>query len=116
MHRCLDKVFDRFDEHTAFQKPINLGQIFTAATCDIITEYAFENCWNNLDMPDLNHGFFNVVARYGTMCHVFSFIPWSRKVLYCLPQSVTKWIMPDAKALVAQFAVRPVLYAVQKDD
>jgi cytochrome P450 len=94
LQRCLEKVLVIFSERAESSKPINTKMLFSAATNDIIIEYAFGHGWNNLDSPDLNESFLEVMDKGSYMWHVSSYFPWVMRGLTALPESVAAYAAP----------------------
>ena len=53
LHEKVEKVCSRLARARDTRNPIDLRLLFSCMTTDIITEYAFPNCFNLLDTPDL---------------------------------------------------------------
>ena len=86
--------------------PLDLKLLFHASTSDIITEYAFGNCWNNIDIPDLNERLFQVMSDSVKMWHISSYFPWIMGFFTSIPEKVAIWLAPDMEVLLPHFAVR----------
>jgi hypothetical protein len=114
LQRCLSKIHDRFDQAAVSKTPLDLRLLFNASTSDIITEYAFGNCWNNLDVSDMNQRFFEVMSRSPKMWHVASYLPWIMNFFVSIPEAVAVWLMPDMAVLIPHFAVRSRLSPIER--
>jgi len=106
LQRCLGKILSRFEQHAINHTPLNLKILFDASTNDIITEYAFGNCWDNLEVPDLNERFFQIMSGSAKMWHISSYFPWIMDFLTSLPEKIAIWLAPDMEVLLPHFAVR----------
>jgi hypothetical protein len=106
VQRCLVKVLGRLEEFRSLGLPLNTKILFSAATNDIITEYAFGNCWNSLDKDNLNEPFFTVVTDSSKMWHVSSYLPSLIFIPRILPMAVSMWLIPSMKIMLPLFLVR----------
>ncbi len=105
VQRSLGKVLNIFDKYAASGAPLSLWAVFVAATGDIITEYSFGDCWNNLDAPDHNEPIFRVMAEGSRLWHVSSYQPWIMQSFQSLPDSIVVWLAPAVKGVIAPFSV-----------
>jgi cytochrome P450 len=53
VHTCVDKLCARLTEAQSTKVPVNLHNGLRAVSVDVITDYAFNDCYNLLDRPDL---------------------------------------------------------------
>ena len=107
LQRCLEKILARFELHAANHTPLDVRILFNASTSDIITGYSFGNCWNSLDVPDLNEWFFKVMVDGAKMVHVSSYFPFIIQLLTSLPEKVAIWLAPDMEVLTSTFCCKP---------
>lgn len=107
VQRSLGKVLHIFAKYARSGVPLDLWAVFVAATGDIITEYSFGDCWNNLDAPDYNEPIFRTMAEGARMWHLSSYQPWIMQSFQSLPDSVVVWLFPAVKGVIAPFSVRP---------
>ena len=105
VQRCLVKVLARFEEFRSSKLPLDIKILFSAATNDIITEYAFGNCWNCLDKTDLNEAFFKVTSDSAKMWHISSYLPSLIFIPRVLPMAVSMWLIPSMKIMLPLFLV-----------
>jgi hypothetical protein len=54
--RCMDEAISK-------GKPIDMHHGYRALAVDIITDYSFDNCYNQLDMPDFGAGFSDMTGE-----------------------------------------------------
>jgi len=57
----VQKLCQRLSETLRVGKPMDLHHGFRAVSVDVITDYAFDNCYNLLDRPSLGAEFFAVI-------------------------------------------------------
>jgi hypothetical protein len=113
LQETLVKVLAKMQESAAAGIPIELRPLFNAATSDIITEYAFGECWNSLGAADLNNEFFNALNSGGQMWHVSSYFPWVIAVIPSLPIQVATWLVPRMKLMIPLFGVRALIRLIE---
>lgn len=61
-----------------------------AVSVDVITEYAFGESYDLLDMPDLGLKFFTLVHKIGPAAWVFRQWPWLKKIAMMAPEKIVK--------------------------
>jgi cytochrome P450 len=83
----------------SFDESIDLHHGFRALSVDIITDYAFNQCYDLLDSPDLGKHFFHMIEGLGPMMWVFQQWPALQKIALSLPQSVASALSPPLKHL-----------------
>jgi len=103
VRRCLVKVLGRLEGFRSSGLPLNIKILFSAATNDVITEYAFGNCWNSLYKEDLNEPFFTIVTESSKMWHVSSYLPSLIFIPRILPMTVSMWLIPSMKIMLPLF-------------
>jgi hypothetical protein len=105
LQRCLLKAEMILRQHASSSVPITLNSLFNAMTNDIITEYSFGKCWDNLEQSDLNAQFFAVMSENTKMWHFSSYYPWIMANFESIPPSIIMWMLPAMKVLIPHFQV-----------
>lgn len=65
------KLCAMLTEKFSLGETVDLHHGFRALSVDIITDYAFNQCYGLLDSPDLGKHFFHIIERLGPMMWVF---------------------------------------------
>lgn len=59
----VEKLMDSASHKLERGESVDLYHGFRALSVDVITDYAFDNCYNQLDTPDYASGFFNMLQE-----------------------------------------------------
>ena len=80
----ITKLVSRIDKAISERKPVDLHHGYRAFAVDTITDYAFDNCYDQLDMPNFGADFFEMTRELiprGWVLQAFPFLlPLSRMV------------------------------------
>jgi hypothetical protein len=88
--------------------PVDLYSGFRAISIDVVTDYAFDDCWNQLDRPDLGAWFSEFVKSTGAVLWVFQQVPLLQKILTALPPEISRKLNPDVAQMLDIRMVRPL--------
>jgi len=75
-------------------KQADLRSGLRAVSIDVLTEYAFADCWNHLDAPDFNEWFSEAVRDTGVMWWTFQQFPVLIKPMSLMPESIARKMGP----------------------
>jgi Cytochrome P450 len=75
-------------------KATNLHDGFRGISMDVITDYAFDDCWNQLDRDDLGAWFSNMAKNTGTTFWVMQQFPFLLKPMKSIPPETAKKLSP----------------------
>jgi len=75
-------------------KPADLRSGLRAVSIDVLTEYAFADCWNHLDAPDFNAWFSEAVRDTGVMWATFQQFPILIKPMASMPEDWARKMSP----------------------
>jgi cytochrome P450 len=102
-------VADKFKKN----EEVDIHHGFRAVSVDIISDYAFGECYDLLDRPDLGMEFFFMVQGLGPMMWTFMQWPGLQKFMMSLPPAVSKATSPPMKQLLGLQEVSPLFqYAI----
>jgi cytochrome P450 len=73
---------------------LNLHFAFRSISVDVITEYAFGQCYDLLDRPDLGHTFFDMIQGVGPTMWIFQQWPGLQKIALSMPPSIASLLSP----------------------
>ncbi|KAM5379513.1 hypothetical protein ACJZ2D_004021 [Fusarium nematophilum] len=94
VHEKVDKLCRIVSDDRAAGKPTNLHAAFRAISVDVITDYAFDDSWDQLDSEDLGQWFSDMVHGSGPMFWTFQVFPALRDPMQSLPEWVAKRMSP----------------------
>lgn len=97
-------VADKFKKN----EEVDIHHGFRAVSVDIISDYAFGECYDLLDRPDLGMEFFFMVQGLGPMMWTFMQWPGLQKFMMSLPPAVSKATSPPMKQLLGLQEVSPL--------
>lgn len=111
IHEKTNKLCDMLRRHAyasdpALRKPVNLYLAFRAISIDVITDYAFDRCWNFLDRQDLGEAWNNQVRETGHAFWMFQQFPLLKLLMFNLPPWLVKHLSPAAAAMRDAITVR----------
>lgn len=75
-------------------KELNLHWLFRSISVDVITEYAFGDCYNLMKSPDLGEAFLGILPEIGPTTWLFTQFPALQRILLSLPENVTSFLSP----------------------
>ncbi|OCK73238.1 cytochrome P450 [Lepidopterella palustris CBS 459.81] len=80
---------------------VDLHHGLRAVSVDVFTEYAFGNCYNLLDRPNLGLDFFAMVQGIGPMMWIFFQWPLLQKLLLSIPPAIAMRMSPPLKQVLS---------------
>ena len=95
----VQKLCRRLSEALRAGKPMDLHHGFRAVSVDVITDYAFDNCFNLLDGPNLGADFFNLLRGMVPAFWIFQQFPFMQKLSTTLPP----WLLIKMSPEMARF-------------
>jgi cytochrome P450 len=84
------KLYSRLADALAAGTPIDLHHGFRAVSVDVITDYAFDSCYNLLDRQDFGVDFFAMVRGLGPAFWFFQQWPFTQSLAYKIPLWLAK--------------------------
>lgn len=84
------KLCRRIQKSLDSNKPANLRASTRAVSIDVITEYAFGDCWNHLDAEDYAAWFSEAVRDTGIMWWTFQQFPILMKPMQLVPENYAR--------------------------
>jgi cytochrome P450 len=85
-----EKLSDIISTRFGRKEAVDLHHAFRSISVDVITDYAFEESYNLMDMKDLGAEFFAMVSGIGPTMWIFQQWPGLQKVVLSLPPVVVK--------------------------
>jgi len=102
MRTLCQRVRDSLDAN----KPINLHSGFRAISIDIITDYAFNNCYNSLEKKNFGAEFSEMVRGTGPIFWFFQQFPTVQVVAQGMPYWLAEILSPSVGAFLDTQKVR----------
>ena len=93
----VEKTCSRLEEFKRSAQPVDLRLLFSCMTTDIITDYAFPQCFNLLDTVDLSPAWRNTFAEGLRNFQWFKHFPSLWKVLRSIPEDLLVKLSPEMK-------------------
>ena len=100
------KLCDRVAAALDAGSPIDLGSAMRALSVDVITVYAFNESWNQLDREDLGAWWSDMVRTLSSMMLHFQQWPLLQKFLLSLPETLSASMDQTMAAMVSTLQVR----------
>ncbi|KAH6628935.1 cytochrome P450, partial [Chaetomium tenue] len=97
----MSKLLERLEETArAGSPPVHIHHVFKACTSDVITKYAFGDCFNFMERNDFGKPYFNATDLFFGLNHIMIFFPWFAVLIQNTPGWFVKLLMPDLAELV----------------
>jgi hypothetical protein len=87
-------VEDAVFSHRGQQEPFNLHAAMRALSIDVITEYAFDDCWGHLDRDDLGEWYPEMVKNIGATMWALQQFPFVLTVVEAIPPRIVRKLDP----------------------
>lgn len=101
------KLLDRLEKSAeSGSPPVYIHHVFKACTSDVITKYAFGDCFNFMDREDCGKPYFDATDLFFGLNHIMIFFPWIAVLIQKTPGWFVKALMPDLAELVDKKSVR----------
>lgn len=84
------KLYSRLTDALSAGTALDLHHGFRAVSVDVITDYAFDNCYNLLDLADFGVDFFAMVRGLGPAFWFFQQWPFTQTIAYKIPLWLAK--------------------------
>lgn len=95
-----EKLCNLISRESPSGKAVDLYHAFRAVSIDVITEYAFNKCYDLLDTPDLGRHFFLMVRQIGPSVWLFRQFP-QLQIVNSLPVWMLEKMSPPVAQLLA---------------
>ncbi|KAK2747805.1 hypothetical protein FQN57_001835 [Myotisia sp. PD_48] len=92
------------------QGGIDLHHGFRAISVDVITDYAFDNCYDFLEQDDFGVGFFDMIRDFGFMFWLFQQVPSIRPLALATPFWLAKLTSKPLTRMMMLHQVRVLAY------
>lgn len=94
MKEYMAKMIARMEKAGKTGEVIQMHHVFKACASDVITVYAFGECFGFMDTPDFGRAFFESTDVFFFLTHVFGLVPWLVHYVQNVPSWVIKTFLP----------------------
>lgn len=110
----LEKMFARWNEQAGKDgKVLHMHTVFKAYASDIITSYAFGDCFHFLDQDDWGASYFSSTDKYFGLTHVFGHFPTVMRIVNQTPLWAMSLFIPNLTEMSTKQSVRGPLISFQ---
>jgi hypothetical protein len=96
----IEKLCGRIEEYRIARKPMPMQLVYMCLTTDIITLYAFNRSWNNLDSADLAVFWHETIKQSVKAGHFLKQFPFLFTVIRALPEKIVGLMNPGLLMLM----------------
>ncbi|KIW64479.1 hypothetical protein PV04_09408 [Phialophora macrospora] len=97
---AVEKLCARLAGFQQTKEPVNLRFAFAGLTMDVVTEYAFANCYNCLDEPDFAPQWVEAVDSLSVQSHVNKQFPWLLPMMRPIPLWLVERMNPHIMRMI----------------
>ncbi|POS72201.1 cytochrome P450, partial [Diaporthe helianthi] len=99
MKKYLAKLVARIEKAGSSGEVIQMHHLFKACASDVITVYAFDDCFNFMDRADFGKSFFESTDVFFYLTHIFGLVPWLVQYVQNMPTWLVKTLFPSLSEL-----------------
>ena len=96
-----ERLSERIEEYRQQNRPVNLTCAYLAYGTDVITDYAFDDDYRLLDLPDFNAKWKDEILCLMRSLALISHFPWLPRLLEKLPTWLSTALSPDVSTLLS---------------
>ncbi|KAI1495097.1 cytochrome P450 [Biscogniauxia mediterranea] len=97
--KYMAKMITRMDRAGETGEVLQMHHLFKACASDVITEYAFGECFGFMNKEDCGRAFFESTDVFFLLTHVFGLVPWLVHYVQNLPTWAVKLLVPQLSEL-----------------
>jgi len=94
------KLCNRVQDGLDAGRPVNMHDGFRGLSMDVITDYAFDDCWDQLGREDMGAWFCDMVRNSGRTFWIMQQFPFLLKLMKSIPPEKAKKISPAVADMV----------------
>ena len=106
MKQFMAKMIARMEEAATTGEILQMHHVFKACASDVITVYAFGECFGFMDRRDFGKSFFESTDVFFLLTHVFGLVPWLVHYVQNMPSWLVKTLVPSLGELRERQDVR----------
>lgn len=99
MKKYMAKLIARMEKAGSIGEVLQMHHLFKACASDVITVYAFDECFGFMDTPDFGKAFFESTDVFFYLTHLFGLVPWLVKYVQNMPTWLVKVLVPSLSEL-----------------
>jgi len=99
MKEFMGKMISRMEEAGKTGEIMQMHHVFKACASDVITVYAFGECFGFMNTPDFGRAFFESTDVFFLLTHIFGLVPWLVHHVQNMPTWAVKTFMPSLSEL-----------------
>lgn len=92
----MEKLIAHIGKFAASGKVVPIGTAYSAFAMDVVTEYAMEKGYGNLDQEDFNQDLVNCLQGLGTVWHLGKHVTWIPALFAMTPAWIIRKLAPKA--------------------
>ena len=96
----IDKLLDRLRKLQGSGTNINMIDVYSSLTADIISLYAFARSYNLLDDPDFSPFWHQIIAETSMNSHTLKHLGWVEPLMRNMPLWLVKILNPHMMTLI----------------
>lgn len=109
----LEKMLARWHQGASIDgKILHMHTVFKAYASDIITTYAFGDCFHFLDEKDWGRAYFSSTDKYFDLTHIFGQFPIVMKLVNSMPMWALQIFIPNLTEMSGKQNVRSHLHSL----
>jgi hypothetical protein len=95
----MTKMLANLSLHAEKGMAVSVNTLMSAATNDIVMEYSFGECLNNLDVEDLNKDFLEMLEIGSSLWHLATYFSWLPTLLDQIPETIALKLNPGVAVM-----------------
>ncbi|KAI3329673.1 cytochrome P450 [Ustulina deusta] len=99
MKKYMARMISHMEEAGRTGEILQMHHIFKACASDVITEYAFGECYGFMQQPDFGKAFFESTDVFFYLTHVFGLVPWVVHYVQNMPTWMIRLLVPHLSEL-----------------
>jgi hypothetical protein len=107
MKKYMAKMITRMEQAGENGEIMSMHGVFKACASDVITEYAFGECFGFMNTPDFGRAFFESTDVFFYLTHIFGLVPWLVYYVQNMPSWLVKLLVPHLSELRDRQDVSP---------
>lgn len=93
----LEKMLARLDSSGKNGMILKMHYVFRAYASDVITSYAFGDCFHFLEEDDWGRSYFSSADKYFSLTHVFGWFPLVMPLVNNMPTFLLRMFIPNLR-------------------
>ena len=99
MKEYMAKMLSRMEVSGRSEEVVQMHHVFKACASDVITIYAFGDCFQFMDEPDFGWSYFESTDWFFYLTHIFGLVPWLVHYVQNMPGWAVRTFLPTLSQL-----------------